>query len=257
MRAAETRATPAEGAEHGEAAPESEATWANPLPSARRARGRRPDGVDPATASACPPVDAADRRRRRGRGRPELLLPCDPSLMPPTAIRVPMVQDEQRQPGADGRRRRQRQTQVLDRLGERRAELDAREQELEMRMALVEAAEKRIDERTAMLEALEARINALVDQNKSAEEGAVQGHRRHVRDDEAQGSGHDPRRARHGYAAARRQGDQPAQDGADHGQDGSDQGQGADRVDGHRRRPSRLSTVTAEDLAALPQIVGQ
>jgi flagellar motility protein MotE (MotC chaperone) len=58
----------------------------------------------------------------------------------------------------------------LQRLGERRGELDAREQELDMRTALVEAAEKRINERTALLEQLEARINALVDQNKSAEE---------------------------------------------------------------------------------------
>jgi flagellar motility protein MotE (MotC chaperone) len=60
---------------------------------------------------------------------------------------------------------------VEERLGERRADLDAREQELDMRMALVEAAEKRINERTALLQQLEARINSLVDQNKEDEEG--------------------------------------------------------------------------------------
>jgi len=60
---------------------------------------------------------------------------------------------------------------VLERLGARREELDAREAELEMRMALVEAAEKRITERTAALEALEARINALVAEKKTADEG--------------------------------------------------------------------------------------
>lgn len=59
---------------------------------------------------------------------------------------------------------------LMERLGDRRTELDSREQELEMRMALVEAAEKRINERTAVLQQLEARINALVDQNKDAEE---------------------------------------------------------------------------------------
>lgn len=52
---------------------------------------------------------------------------------------------------------------VLERLSERRTELDAREQEIEERMALVEAAEKRVDERMADLEALEGRINALMD----------------------------------------------------------------------------------------------
>ncbi|WP_374620264.1 MotE family protein [Devosia sp.] len=58
---------------------------------------------------------------------------------------------------------------LLERLGERRDELDRLEKELEMRTALIEAAEKRLDERTAALSALEAKINALVDEKKSAE----------------------------------------------------------------------------------------
>jgi flagellar motility protein MotE (MotC chaperone) len=53
---------------------------------------------------------------------------------------------------------------------ERRDELDARDEEMEIRMALVEAAEKRIEERTAVLEALEARINAMVDEKRALEE---------------------------------------------------------------------------------------
>jgi len=61
------------------------------------------------------------------------------------------------------------EVELLGRLGERRDSLDAREKELEMRLALVEAAEKRLDERTAALKAIEAKINALVDQKKSAE----------------------------------------------------------------------------------------
>lgn len=61
------------------------------------------------------------------------------------------------------------ESELLGRLGERRDQLDAREKELEMRMALVEAAEKRLDERTQTLKAIEARINALVDQKKAAE----------------------------------------------------------------------------------------
>ncbi len=59
---------------------------------------------------------------------------------------------------------------VVERLGDRREALDAREAELEMRMALVEAAEKRIAERTAALEVLEARIDALVKQKQVADD---------------------------------------------------------------------------------------
>jgi len=61
------------------------------------------------------------------------------------------------------------EVELIGRLGERRDSLDAREKELEMRLALVEAAEKRLDERTAALKAIEAKINALVDEKKSAE----------------------------------------------------------------------------------------
>ena len=53
---------------------------------------------------------------------------------------------------------------VLRRLRERRTELDTREQELELRMALVEAAEARLSERIASLEQLEAQVQALVEQ---------------------------------------------------------------------------------------------
>jgi flagellar motility protein MotE (MotC chaperone) len=59
---------------------------------------------------------------------------------------------------------------VLERLSDRRGGLDAREAELDMRLALIEAAEQRIDERTAALEALESRIEAMVKEKKSLEE---------------------------------------------------------------------------------------
>lgn len=67
--------------------------------------------------------------------------------------------------GDDGSR-----DQLLERLGERRETLETREKEIELRLALVEAAEKRIEERTAALKALEARINALVEEKKSDEQ---------------------------------------------------------------------------------------
>ncbi|SDG93573.1 MotE family protein [Pelagibacterium luteolum] len=59
---------------------------------------------------------------------------------------------------------------VLQRLAERRAELDAFALELESRMSLVEAAELRIEERMAELSALEAQINVSLDAQDAAAE---------------------------------------------------------------------------------------
>ena len=62
------------------------------------------------------------------------------------------------------------ETALLERLGERRTELDARAAEIDMRLALVEAAEKRIDERAAALDALQKQISGLVDDKKAAQD---------------------------------------------------------------------------------------
>jgi flagellar motility protein MotE (MotC chaperone) len=51
---------------------------------------------------------------------------------------------------------------VLERLAERRDELDARAKELEMRESVVLAAEKRLEARLAQLKQLEAQINEMV-----------------------------------------------------------------------------------------------
>ncbi len=59
---------------------------------------------------------------------------------------------------------------ILQRLGDRRAELDKREADLNMREALVAAAEKKLDEKTKALQDLQAQVNALVDQKQAAED---------------------------------------------------------------------------------------
>jgi flagellar motility protein MotE (MotC chaperone) len=59
---------------------------------------------------------------------------------------------------------------INDRLSERRALLEQREKELDMRSTLLDAAERRIDERSAELKALEEKIAKLVDDNKTAEQ---------------------------------------------------------------------------------------
>jgi flagellar motility protein MotE (MotC chaperone) len=122
-----------------------------------------------ATPTACPTTDGAAVAQGGGHdAAPAAEVACDPGLLTADGDAVPTVQ------GPDGKivpfsLNNSSENAVIERLGERRGELDAREQELEMRLALVEAAEKRINERTALLEQLEARINALVEQNNSQE----------------------------------------------------------------------------------------
>ena len=64
---------------------------------------------------------------------------------------------------------------ILNRLAERRTELDGRESEYTTRLQLVEAAERKLAERAAALQAIEARINTLVQQQKSADEAQFKG----------------------------------------------------------------------------------
>lgn len=59
---------------------------------------------------------------------------------------------------------------VVQRLGERRDTLDAREAELAAREDLLKAAEKQLDERSAELKAIEEKVNALVEEKKAAEQ---------------------------------------------------------------------------------------
>lgn len=61
--------------------------------------------------------------------------------------------------------------QLLERLVTRRSELEQYEQELALRASIVDAAEKRIEERSSTLEALEAQISSLVDQRQEMEAG--------------------------------------------------------------------------------------
>jgi flagellar motility protein MotE (MotC chaperone) len=75
--------------------------------------------------------------------------------------------------GADGVTATEQQ--LLERLTARRTELQAYEDDLALRESIVDAAEKRIEERTATLEALEAQISTLVDQREEMETGQFAG----------------------------------------------------------------------------------
>lgn len=65
--------------------------------------------------------------------------------------------------------------QVLERLAARREELAQYERDLAMRASIVTAAEQRIEERAATLAAMEAQISALVDQRTEMEAGQFTG----------------------------------------------------------------------------------
>jgi flagellar motility protein MotE (MotC chaperone) len=58
---------------------------------------------------------------------------------------------------------------ILERLQERRSELDARAKELEMRESLLQAAEKRLEARVNELKDLEARVSDMVQQRDDGE----------------------------------------------------------------------------------------
>jgi flagellar motility protein MotE (MotC chaperone) len=118
---------------------------------------------------ACPPIVA-------GQEDPHAETPatgCAPSEIPTNehGDALPLVQDGDGNfvpldvvEGDDSERA------LLARLAERRTELDTREADVAMRTALLEAAEKRLAERAKELAALEAQVAALVDEKQAAEE---------------------------------------------------------------------------------------
>ena len=62
---------------------------------------------------------------------------------------------------------------VLTSLSKRRAELDAREQDLATQANLIAAAEKRVDEKIAALKALQTQMQALLGQRDAAEQAQI------------------------------------------------------------------------------------
>jgi flagellar motility protein MotE (MotC chaperone) len=62
---------------------------------------------------------------------------------------------------------------ILERLQERRQELDARARELEIRESLLKAAEKRVEARVTEMKDIEARINAATQQKEEIEAGRL------------------------------------------------------------------------------------
>lgn len=155
-----------ESAGAGETRGETEVAPAAPAADALTA-GVIPEVVCPPFVAAGEPAEGGGENGGEGSAA-EAAAEVPEDCLSPTGDAVPVVRDAQGNlvPYSSGETSEEA---LLERLGQRRTELDAREQELEMRMALVEAAEKRINERTAVLQQLEARIDSLVDQTQEAE----------------------------------------------------------------------------------------
>ena len=121
------------------------------------------------TSIACPPIVATQED-------PHAEMPatrCEPSEIPVNehGDALPLVQDgEGNFVPLDAFEGDNSEEALLARLAERRGELDRRDADIAMRTALLEAAEKRLDERTKELAALEAQVAALVDEKQAAEE---------------------------------------------------------------------------------------
>lgn len=121
------------------------------------------------TSIACPPIVATQEDPRAETPATG----CAPSEIPVNehGDALPLIQDGEGNfvqldvfEGDDS------EEALLARLAERRSELDRRDADIAMRTALLEAAEKRLDERTKELAALEAQVAALVDEKQAAEE---------------------------------------------------------------------------------------
>ncbi|WP_375451987.1 hypothetical protein [uncultured Devosia sp.] len=192
-------AAPAEG-EHGAEAPEgdhaapavtegdpalSDAAHGEAAPEAGADHGAEEAGLAAGLELACPPsgtlpvaapVEAnAESPQPAEEGAHDTSLAAaltEPDCVPLTdAVPTQIGADGQPVPlvGEDGETASERA--LLERLSERRTELEAYEQDLTLRSAIVDAAEKKMAERQATLEALEAQISGLVDQRTEMESG--------------------------------------------------------------------------------------
>ena len=123
-----------------------------------------PPAVASASLPPCPPGAPPDTAS----SGPATCMPADATAMKADATGKPVPMAE-----ADGGQ--SSTAALLQRLAERRAELDKREQALSMREAIVAAAEKQMAERADALKALESQIAALSDQKKSMEDEQFSG----------------------------------------------------------------------------------
>ncbi|QQR40286.1 MotE family protein [Devosia rhizoryzae] len=167
----DTSSTIAEGAAgggHGAAAVEGkEGTVA-----AAEEHGAEPVSNSVEASNACDPRPAYPETAEPSDDGELTIVPGD---CPPLQDALPQLLDNgELTPLSAGDQTLTEQT-LLERLSTRRGELENYEQELAMRASLVEAAEARIEERQQTLQGIEDQIASLVEQRKEMEEGQFAG----------------------------------------------------------------------------------
>jgi flagellar motility protein MotE (MotC chaperone) len=134
-------------------------------PGASRASSRDMQGYPDLTGSVDKPKPA-DNGKANGNGKPEGEKPAAAPAPPPEG--KPVVLEHMRTISPAERA-------VLERLQERRQELDQRSRELDIREGLLTSAERRIEARINELRELEARINAASAKKDEAEVARLKG----------------------------------------------------------------------------------
>jgi flagellar motility protein MotE (MotC chaperone) len=132
---------------HAQSAPET---------PAKPAAGAPPTAIPPAAAPAAPapdkaaaPAAAAGKPAAAPQSGPDKPQALDPGAISPSEV------------------------ELLQKLADRRAELDKRAAELSQREVLLQAAEKRIDDKIAKLTALEKDIGGIVDKHSEEDEARI------------------------------------------------------------------------------------
>lgn len=159
------------GGAHG--APAAEGDAAAPAAEGDAAAAAHGDAAAPADGAA--PADdahAAPPVSNDGDFAASMVIDCLPSG---DAVPTQMGENGQAEPLINIEGTSASEQQVLERLAARRTELEQYEQDLLLRGSIVDAAEKRIEERAATLAALEAQISTLVDKRTEMETGQFAG----------------------------------------------------------------------------------
>jgi flagellar motility protein MotE (MotC chaperone) len=176
----ETAPTLGEASEGGHGAPAAEAGHGEAAEPAAADHGASPEagGHGEEVANSVEAANACDPQPvlPEGEGNAEEgELTVIAANCPPLANVVPQLMTPEGLQPLNGNGATATEQALLERLSTRRTELETFEQDLAMRQSLVEAAEARIEERQQTLQAIEDQIAALVEERREMEEGQFAG----------------------------------------------------------------------------------
>ena len=143
-------------------------------PNAAKAAGNGPEAKSAGAAAAKPadakapdgkPAEAKPADAKPADAKPGDAKPAEAKGMPSGTV-VPLDPNGLASPG---------ERAVLERLGERRQELDARAREIEIRENLLKSAEKRLDTRVNELKGMESELGGSAQKRAEAEAAALKG----------------------------------------------------------------------------------